>query len=100
MVCGCSYFTYVKEKEEESRLSKLYERAKVSKILGVVFTVIGFLLCGLMVTFLQLINEHGETVHQFWSALYLITSRPLYIFGFTLMLIPMLAGAKSCKPMK
>lgn len=48
---------------------------------------------------MQLINNRPNDVPEFPNFLYLVSSRPIFIIGFTMNIFPVLIGAKACKPM-
>jgi hypothetical protein len=77
-------------------LAKLRE----SKAVTLIFLTVGGLLIFLMISFLQMINNNPDNVPMLWNMLYLVFSRPIFIFGFTLCTFPVILGCPLVKPLK
>lgn len=61
---------------------------------------IGLVLMLLMVTFLQVINNTPNEVSNAINLFYLLIQRPVFIIGFSMILLPVLAGSSVFKPLK
>jgi hypothetical protein len=60
----------------------------------------GLLLMALMLEFHKIINNRAGGVSFVWSLIYLLVSRPLYITGFSLLILPIILGNISTRPIK
>ena len=54
----------------------------------------------LMLEFHKIINNHPEGVSFVWSLIYLLISRPFYICGFSLIILPIILGNISTRPIR
>lgn len=54
--------------------------------------LLGFILTSMMTVFCLLANKSADQGSAFGNLLYLLFGRPLFIFGFSLMIMPLLLG--------
>lgn len=59
---------------------------------------LGLILQFMILTFNKIINNNPNGVSFTSSLIYLILSRPLYVIGFSLFIMPLILGNKTLKP--
>jgi len=52
-----------------------------------------------MVAFHKKINNHPDDVKFAWNLIFLLTSRPLFVVGFALFIMPVILSNKSARPL-
>jgi hypothetical protein len=86
---GCQYFSY---KSSDSNADKLviqaFDGIKSSNAFTILTEIIGFFLMFSMTTFGKTIAASEKSGGM--TILYLVTSRPVYTLGFSLVMLPML----------
>jgi ABC-type transport system involved in multi-copper enzyme maturation permease subunit len=100
VLAGCSYYSYMREQEEPSKLSRFLSRVSYSKGLSLLMCFTGLLCMVLMIVLMQIINNSPNDVPEFWNFLYLIFSRPLFVTGFSMCIFPVLLGSTLCRPIR
>ena len=100
VLAGCSYFTYKKEDPETQRIAKIIEAIAHSQSRALLSGVLGFLIMIVMVTFMQVINNFPNDVSTGTNLFYLLFSRPLFITGFSMLCLPIIANSHPFRPLK
>jgi hypothetical protein len=98
VLAACTYYSYTREHPETMRLATYLSKMKESNLMTVLWLVVGWTLIILMVILMQVINNSPNNVPEFWNMLYLMVSRPLFIMGFSLVIMPVILGTKVCTP--
>lgn len=96
MIFGCNYFTYKYERDENglelypSKLSGLFTAMREDNKIMIMCCVSGDLLCFIMIALSKTVNIKGDDVSPGGNLLYLLFSRSLYSFGFSLAIMPLI----------
>jgi len=98
VLAGCAYYSFKREVLESSRMAQAISKAADSNLMTVIWNVIGNTLMILMVALMQAINN-AEKVAMVWNLFYLLFNRVLFVFGFTLLILPLLAGNAFQRPL-
>lgn len=61
--------------------------------------VLGAMIQFMVMTFNKIINWYPERWSLGWSLTYLVSSRPLYVIGLALMVMPLILGNKVLEPL-
>jgi peptidoglycan/LPS O-acetylase OafA/YrhL len=94
MLLGCNYFTYKYERDEDgnelhpSKLSNLFTAMKEDNKIMLICNGSGSLLMFILCAFCKTVNLDGDNISITGTLIYLLFSRPLYIFGFSLYVMP------------
>lgn len=97
VLAGCAYFTYKREDPEDSAISRIFQALTYSNPKAVASHIVGAVLMILMVTFLQVINNAPNGTSRAGNLFYLLLSRPVFVTGFTMNIMPIILG---CQPFK
>lgn len=116
IVLGCEYFSYKYEDknpagadEEEAARTKLkisekihsfFDQVVAQKGLTVALICIGFMMTFVIQLFHHYVNNHPTDLSLFMTLIYLIFARPIFVSGYALMLLPILLGNVSTKPIR
>lgn len=101
VVAGASYYSFKRE-EEPHRIGKILEALQQSPVRAASSALLGMLLMTLMISFMQVINNAPNEGSQFTNLIYLLTHRPLFIAGFSMLVFPVLVAREGtpCAPLK
>lgn len=97
MVIGCTYFSFKYHEKSKTKLVSLFDKLKVNKVQSISFAVVGFLL-QLTILLLDKHNNNNPKTKFVWNLFFLLTSRPFFILGFTLIILPILLRHTSFEP--
>lgn len=61
--------------------------------------ILGLLLMLGMVGVQKKINNHPDKIKFFWNLLFLLTGRPIFVFGFAIFIMPVILSNKASKPL-
>ncbi len=94
VVAGGSYFSFKREEgsTETHRIAKILEALQHSPVRAATSALLGGLVMFMMVSFMQVINNSPNEGSQTTNLLYLLTHRPLFIAGFSLVIFPALVA--------
>ena len=99
MILGCSYFTFKYGEDKKSNI--VIQNSKINNILidlksnratGLLFVVLGCLMQMIVNLGLHFINNNANKINFYVNLLYLLSSRPMFIIGFSLIIMPILVG--------
>lgn len=94
MLIGVNYFTYKYERDENgnelhpSKLSHLFTAMKMDNKVMLMCNGAGSLIMFILCVFCKNVNLKGDNISITGTFVYLLFSRPLYILGFTLYIMP------------
>jgi len=98
VLLGCSYFKYkYQEYKKGSRIHSMLESMKQQNMTGGLCVVLGILIQFIILIINSAVNNHPD-IGVVGSMFYLLLSRPIYIVGFSLMVMPLILQNKVCKP--
>ena len=98
MLLGCHYFSFKYERDEEnnepipSKITTIFIQMRDNNKTMLLCNLLGFFLMSMMTIFCLLVNKSADQGSAFGNLLYLLFSRPLFIFGFSLIIMPSLLG--------
>ncbi|CDW85999.1 UNKNOWN [Stylonychia lemnae] len=96
VILGCNYFSYKYESPDSfGIIPRFYKTLLDSKIKSTLFSIAGFVICLIIVMLMQLINNSPNNGSLAGNLFYLLLSRPLFIIGVFLQLMPMILGQPS-----
>lgn len=76
----------------------VFDSMRTSKQTFVASSIAGIMTTLLMVQWHKMINNDPDSVSESVNVLFLLVSRPLYVIGFSLNIMPVILGNKSSKP--
>ena len=95
---GTSYFSYKYDREPQGPLTKMFLAVTNQKAMTTLSLSVGTFLMFMMTAFCKICLE-GDGPTTAWTSIYLLTSRPVFVLGFSLVFMPLLLESKLLKPL-
>ena len=100
MIAGCSYFTYkYQEFQPGSKFLAMFTTLKENNVHAITVHLTGGLIQFILLILNKYNNNNPDTSFV-WNVFFLLISRPLYILGFTMQVMPIIVQNKAFAPIQ